>query len=554
MKTTDIIIIIIAIVILFMLYNDTYNEPSEKNHFEVEIPKPIYSRINTKKQQIIEKMESDTDLIENLDNIEHYPLTFTISDTVAYIPDDCLPLNIKYNKTTRNILLNGSGQIVATDQSLNPIVATSPIILNLILSKQGFLDSQIEIPNIQFSVSKCNNDTSVTITNNITTPTTLNNMYDSISGSIKIGLLSFNIDKITFATTKTIRTIFYENTRNQGKPFIPRDICGIKTCNPNPSGSNLAPVIQAPLNAIDTLVENNKIFALYTYIKKKGIPTHTFNDTTNYKVYLTSQISPDKKYGLCNSLGGMFKFTTNLTQGSLFNASKTIRKFPLLHAPYKYLDFYNVLFSNNMEFPNEIQSMFYNLSLNYNDYSLSYCLRDCDTNNPTGFCSQETPKTENRQSSAYMETMGTEDKYELKNFMKFKFESDGAVTPYFISFSDNAEKIYFITNKYNTSDDQDAYKVPVHVPTYGDKAPYFELPDITVQNSINFYTTKQVPITGLNNPYTETEAKDYFEKAYLPPEETKAFVNDAYKNYALKFYVEEIDPKVTDIKKLPLNE
>jgi hypothetical protein len=531
MKTTDIILIVIAIFLLYSLYIDNNTQPV------IDKFTPNYIRINKQdKPKIIEKFEG----------IEYYPINFTISPTVTYIPDDCLPLNFMFDPSTNTIMLNGSGQIVATDQSLNPIVTTSPIILNLILSKSGTLDSQLPVSNIKFSISKCNNNSSITITNDNSNSTTLGNNYDSISGNIMIGLITFNINKIIFGTTPTLKSIFTQNPANNNVNFTLPTICNIASCGVAPSAtSNLASIITAPPNLIDNLINDDKQFALYTYITKQGIPSEVFNDQTKYKVYLSVGFEND---GINTKT---IKFTNSLTQGSIFKASMSKKFIRMTTVPFKYLDFYKVLINGAGE--KTLQSNFYNIFLVKNNYSLTYCLEGCDQNNVNGFIAQENPENNRNKMSAF--TNKQDDKFGLKNFMKFRFESDGGITPYFLSYSNNIEKIYFITNKYNSSLDKNAYNKAVQVPIYTDKGPFFELPDLLIDSKgISYPTVTNVAITGLNTPYSDEELTNYNQAASLLQDDTKAFMNDAYQKYALKFFVEEIDPTVKILEKLPLNE
>jgi hypothetical protein len=532
MKTLDIILIIITVIVLYNIYNDIYG--SNKN-----IKNNSFTQVKYNKK-----------IIEKLEPVDYYPINIVISPSFSYVPDDCLPLNFMYDSVENIIRLNGSGQIIATDESINSIVPTSLANLNLTLSKTGESDVKLSVQHINFTVTKCNDTTSIIITNKKNAPfISLSDTYDSVSGNIIIGMISFPIAQIVFETSPTLS--------NNSNTFVVPTVCGIRTCNPpssTNSSSTLAPIIQAPLNAIDQLIQDKKQFALYTYVTKHGVPSDIFNDPTEYKVYLTSQLASQNNFGLCNSFGGMFKLTDNLTQGSIFNATKKMENIPSLNTIYKYLDFFNTTINKDNSNDRIHHSIFYNLSLSYNNYSLSYCLRNCDINNTNGLCSQENLKLSGRNSSEYMETMGTEDKYGLKNFMKFKFESDNSVTPYFLSYSDNIEKIYFITNRFNTSEDQTQYKSLVQVPSYNKKIPFIEVPDVIVENNINFYSTKEEPITGLNTVYSDIEMKLYNESASISPEDTNAFMNDAYNKYALKFFIQIIDPTVTDIAKLPLNE
>jgi len=546
MKPIYILLILIILVILYQVYTTT-NET--KNKFDPIIKKPI-----------IKKSILKNPIIETFESIEYYPINFTLPDTMKYVPDDCFPLTLSYNLNNQTIMLNGSGQIVATDTSLNSINISTPIILDLVLSKKDHKNVLITVSNIKFNLSQCNGNSSVTITNINNEATNLiskvsgaKESFDSVNGFITIGIVTIPITELVFLNSPTLATIFNENPYNKNNNFVLPKICSSQSCIITPSLTNLSPIITAPLNSIDDLVQNKKLFALTANIKSQGIPSDKFNDTNTYKVYLTSALSSDSTYGSCNLLNGMFKFTKNLTQGSIFNVSSTIKNIPLQQEPYKYIDFYNIISSNTSS--DKIgQSIFYNLSLNHNNYSLSYCLRNCDEHNPSGLCSQDLIKNSIGQGSSNLETNITVDKYQLKNYMKFKFESDGSVTPYFISLSNDVEKIYFITNKFNSIDDPNAFKTPVQVPVYGTEGPYFEIPDIIVQNSMNFPTTKKLPVDGLNAIYTDEEISKFNQSATIKSEETKAFTNNAYNNYSIKFTIEEIDPTVINISKLPLNE
>jgi hypothetical protein len=542
MKTIEIIILIIAMFVLYLFYVELTSQ--------VIIPttnsKPTY-KVKEKftNNKIIENLESTGTSNAPPDTPDYYPIGFDISDPVSYIPDDCLPLNIMYDPIKMQILLNGSGQITTTDQSLNPIITTSPISLDLILSETGQSDVNLSVPDIQFSLTQCNNNPGIQLTNNITTPINILSKFDSISGKITIGALEFNLKKITLDHTDTLTTTFYQNPDNLKLQFKLEKICNIKKCNPNPvSDTKLSKPIEAPLNAIDELIKDKKQFALYTHITKHGVPSDTFDDPTSYKVYLSATFSNDE------GKPGNIKFTNKLTQGSIFKASMVKRFIRRINDPFKYLDFYNVLMNNNGD--KTLQTNFYNLSLVKNKFSLTYCLQGCDPDNLNGFIAQEDINLAYKNVSKL--TGDQVDNYGLKNYMKFKFESDGSVTPYFLSYSENQERIYFITNKYNSIIDESAYKSAVQVPIYTPNGPAFEMPDILVNNSIKFPTVKDIPVAGLNTPYTDDQIKSYNEAAFLSPEDTKAFANDAYKNYALRFQIEEIDPDKIDITRLPLNE
>jgi hypothetical protein len=537
MNTIDILLVITCIFVVYLLLNDYINLDDRIQHFKV---KKLSKPVNSVKEIYKPKIN-----IEKLEDYDYYPINFNLSRPLSYVPDDCLPLNFQYDSSANTILLNGSGQIVATDASLNTITSNSEIKLNLILSKSGESDIYMTISDIQFSITQCNSNPSITITNIPNKPeTNLLSTFDSISGNIIIGLLTFSFNKITFDTTPTLATLFDQNPKNEDSTFAIQSVCSIESCNP--TLINLAPIISAPLNAIEQLIEDKQIFALYAMVTKKGIPSNMYTDKNKYKVYLSVTLDPSGNSNLCGSSSGMLKFTNNLTQGSIFNASKEIRRFLKSDKPYKYLDFHNTEM-NVIKKTTLIESKFYNLSLVKNNYSLTYCLSGCDQSNKNGFCAQENPKMNKNHQSKF-----TDDQYGIKNYMKFKFESDGSVTPYFLSM-DNNEQIHFITNKYNSIDNDIGYKTLVQVPIYKDGA-YYEIPDVVIQNSISFPIVKKVPILGLNATYTDQEITNFQESIAMSPEETKAFLNDAYNEYAMSFFIEEIDPKLININDLPLNE
>ncbi len=536
MKPIDILLIIICIYIVYLLINDYINLDDRVQHFKSK-------KINKPKQEIYNSKIN----IEKLDDYDYYPITLNLSNTLSYIPDDCLPLNFQYDPSVNTLLLNGSCQIVATDASLNSLSTSSKIKLNLILSNLGQPDVYMSISNLQFTITQCKSNPSITITN-IPNSSEINLLksFRSINGNITIGLLTFPINEIIFNITPTLATLFNQNPKNQNSRFVLKPVCSIASCNTQ--YTNLSPIIPASLNPIDELIQSNTMFALYAKLTKKGIPSNIFSDPAEYKVYLSITLDADGSSNQCGSTSGMLKFTNNLTQGSIFNVSKAIRRIPKLSEPYKYIDFYNVL-TNTTTNTSMLESTFYNLSLVTNKHSLTYCTENCDQYNNYGFCGQENPNNNiNKQSK-----ISKDDQYSLKNYMKFKFESDGSVTPYFIYMYNDIERIYFITNKYNSIDNDIGYKTPVQVPIYNNGI-YYEMPDVFIQNSISFPTVKQVPLSGFNSVYTEQEKTTFNESISMSAEETKAFLNDAYTDYSISFFIEKIDPTVTIINKLPLNE
>lgn len=540
MNTIDITLIIICIFIVYLLINNYINLDDRVQHF-----KPKY--IEKPKKSIKEMYKSNIATIEKINEYDYYPINLNLTN-LTYVPDECLPLNFQYDKSVNTILLNGSSKIVSNDESLKSITSTSMINLNLILSKVGQADIYISISNIQFSVNQCTSNTNITISSIPNSPVTnLSSTFDSISGNLNIGLLTFPMNKIIFNVTPTLATLFAQNPKNNNSKFILQSVCSKSLCDtPSISPSiRFAPIISAPLNPIEKLIESKSMFALYAKITKKGMPSNMYTDPTVHKVYLSVILDTDGSSNKCGSTSGMLKFTNNLTQGSIFNANKEYKRFQKLNNPYKYLDFYNTI-TNTTTNTSVLESDFYNLTLVANKYSLTYCVSNCDQYNKHGFCAQEI-----RNNLSYDNKF---DEYSIKNYMKFKFESDGSVTPYFINIFKDIEKIYFITNKYNSIDNDIAYKTVVQVPIYDNNGEYYEIPDVLVQNSINFPIVRKVPITGLNVTYTDEEISKIKQKNSIEASETKAFLNNAYTDYAISFFIEEIDPSVVDIKKLPLNE
>jgi hypothetical protein len=308
MNTIDILLVIIAIYILYILYTDyrlEYNSNLEKFDEDLQVEKLSGEKLSNENTTI--------ESINNVDIIGYYPIKFIlILPSLSYIPDECLPLHIYYNSKNNKFSLRGSGQIVATDETLNSITSTSLINIDLILSKSDKTTHDISLSNIEFEIRECNGNKSIVITNLSTELTSLSESYDSITGSIIVGLHSFLLSPIIFKSSTTISD-------------IQNSICFSKSCKTNTlniNNSKLSPIIPRKLNAIDELINDKKLFALYTFIN-------------NSKVYLSVSFLSDQL------TTGIVKFTNKLTKGSIFNASSVVKFIPLIDIPYKYLDFDN---------------------------------------------------------------------------------------------------------------------------------------------------------------------------------------------------------------------
>jgi len=532
MKPIDIALIIFIIVVVIAI-----NSNFEPMHFN-----NIKHAFNTIKYKSIPSKKFNR-IIEKLDNNKYYGLSFALNSRfIIYKPDDCLPLNFAYDSSANTLTLNGSGSFVATDYSFNPITISSIIKLNLVLSNPGESNTQLSDSNINFNITTCLTNPAITITNNSNNSINLLNNYESVSGTITIGSLTFPINPINFTTTTPLT---FDND------IVPI-ICGNQSCSvlsaPSNSINSLAPVIPASITKIDELVKSGTLFALYTTVVNKSIPLDIY-DQTPQKMYLSVSLF-NKDYDACDSNNGILYLSNKLTQGSIFNVSEYDKKFIRQSQPYKYLDFNDVYYDNFYQVYG-IVSKFYNMASNINNKSVTYCMEGCDQTNINGLCAQEVNLHNNNKSKFVV----GDDINNLKNLMKFKIESDGSVTPYFISFVNNIERIYFITNKISTKFNANEHKKLVQVPIYPtNESPYYNEPLQKIQDGISYYFDNKVEINGLTGLYEPAQTTQYNEAGSWPAEGTFAFKNDAYKKYALKFFIEIIDPTVTDINSLPMND
>ena len=536
MKTLDIAVILFIIVIAIAI-SSNFNT-NNFNNVEHDFNRITYKKIPTKKYNRI---------IEKLDNLSYYGITFNqLSNSLSYIPDDCSPLNFGYDSASNTLTLFGSGMIIANDYTLNSLTISSIIKLNLVLSNPDEQDTYLTSSDLEFKISNCIENKSIIINSLKNNPIYLVNTYTSVSGTITIGLLTFPFNSINFEDTSPLEF---------DQDILP-DICGIESCQTSiktptsTSINSLAPIIPGNSTIIDDLIKSNTPFALYTNVINNSVPENLY-DQTPKKLYLSVALSNNGVYEPCSLTSGMINLSSKLTQGCIFNLERKEKKFIRAKEPYKYLDFDNVYYDDFYK-TFGIISIFYNMKLYTNQYSVSYCLQGCDQYNSIGLCAQEKVNFDAGKKSEYVEG---NDINNLKNLMKFKFESDGSVTPYFVSFINDIEKISFITNKYSTSFEPYEYKKLVQVPiNQPNIPPYYTIPDLLVEDGINYYSDKKLNINGLDTKYTPEETKRYLEAASWPAEETQAFNNDAYENYAFKFFIEIIDPKVTNIKSLPMND
>jgi hypothetical protein len=311
---------------------------------------------------------------------------------------------------------------------------------------------------------------------------------------------------------------------------------GVKLLNSMEIDSVISLLVPKINSIIDDLVDTKTPFALYANITNNSIPEIPSN-TSNppQKMYLTVSMS-ENNYLPCNGNNGMLKLSPNLMLGSVFNISKVERIFTKPKLPYKYIDFNNVKYDNVSQ-NTFLESIFYNVSLYTNNYSLSYCQQDCDIHNENGLCAQETYSDTNASTLIGSKT----DKYNLKNLMKFKIENDNSVTPYFISL-DPSEKIHFITNKYSTIDNPNDYTTIVQVPIYDDNLAYYNKPlyNTPPLPQEKYYTTQKVNINNLLGYYTQAQLDQYENSSSFSVTDTLAFDNDAYKSYAISFHIEKL--------------
>ena len=370
-------------------------------------------------------------------------------------------------------------------------------------------------------------------------------LYNSIDKSIfeNNTLPIMELVTIFRSTINKLETSDYTIINKIDVPF------GVKILNDIEIDLSFGSLIPKVNTIIDGLINSNTPFALYALIDNNSVPESSVRNAQQ-KMYLTTSMNGNA-YTPCNFQNGMLKYTENLSLGSVYNIKEVSRIIPKPKLPYKYIDFDNILY-DNMTKNSFINSTFYSVTTHNNNHSLSYCQQDCDSNNKDGLCAQEV--TSERGSSQKLGTNpdGSQkiDTYNLKNLMKFKIETDGSITPYFISL-DPIEKIYFLTNKYSTLDKPDDYKNIVQVPIYDGNNGYYEMPEYNEPPvpEQKYYTTKKVIIKDLLSQYSQLELDDYETSAVFPITQTLAFNNDAYKIYAQSFYIEILTPE--QIKALP---
>lgn len=371
--------------------------------------------------------------------------------------------------------------------------------------------------------------------NSTTSDTNTNDRMSNLSLLELLGTtLSENIPN-TFTILKDIDTTYGTN--------------GVKLLKDNTIYTSLSSNIPKRTSNLDEIIDKNIPFALWTYVSNDSIPE--ISDKTKYKMYLTTSMTSDK-YEPCKQDGilckedGMLSFNSELTIGAIYNLKKVTKYFPKNSDLYKYIDIDHITI-DSFKRP-IIASTFYNLSLNVNQYSVSYCQNGCHVDNKNGICAQEKITIGGNDKSSIS---GNKDMYNIKNYMKIKEEPDGTITPYFISL-DPVEKIYFITNKLSTTEKPYDFKTIVQIPIYPPdndekekkekKGPYYERLQYNKTNNINYYEIVRTSITGLNNKYNDNLEQEYDnnEIRSFSSTETHAFKNTAYTDYAYSFYIEPI--------------
>ena len=349
-----------------------------------------------------------------------------------------------------------------------------------------------------------------------------------------------------------------------------------------PTESNtLAPVSSPIETTLDNIIANNLPFALSVTIPTRGVYPENMDHPAikNVKLYLTVA-HKSNDYSKCTNLTGMLSLKSKLTKGGVFNLSKENRNLPKKKYPYKYLDFYKVIYDSILK-DNYIQSMFYGLQLYNTRNYISYCAEGCQ--NKRGFCAQET--LFNRISTEYpgLDANGKKrkDDYNLKNLLKFVIEGDTAtskkVTPYFVSI-DPDERIHFLTNEYDTLYDKNGHKKLIQVPIYDkNERPYYmepvyvnthtpsvqkhfkkahklhtdtpvitHAPSITNAPSNTILSHEKIVIKNLDPILTDVDTDAYARQKVMGIQETQVTKNDAYIHYALKFDIEILTTEAAD--------
>ena len=336
---------------------------------------------------------------------------------------------------------------------------------------------------------------------------------------------------------------------------------------------SLSPIISQINTILDKLTKNNYTFALSVTVPTVGIyPPDITNppEVTNIKLYLTvANITDD--YSSCTSLSGMLSLQPTLTKGGVFYLTSQPRSIPKNTYPYKYIDFYNVVYDVNTS-TDLLQSAFYGLQLYNTPNYITHCAEGCEDN--TGFCAQET-SIKTKYAGNGLNNVKNTDIYNIKNLLKFVIEGDSStsttVTPYFVSLNPE-ESIRFITNQYNTLYDPNMYKSIIQVPIYEKgQRPYHKEPHYTDPNtpssnsnspassithapsldlqhtpSSTKLTYQNIIIKNLEPILKNIDTDSYARQNKMSIQETQVTKNDAYINYALKFNIEILTQEEAD--------
>jgi hypothetical protein len=353
-----------------------------------------------------------------------------------------------------------------------------------------------------------------------------------------------------------------------------------------PTESNtLAPVSSPIETIIDKIIANKYTFALSVTIPTNGIyPPDMQNPPVakDVKLYLIVA-NKSTEYEKCTSLSGMLSLEPTLTKGGAFYLSSENRNIPKKKYPYKYLDFYNVMYDSNLK-QEYIQTIFYGLRLANTRNYISYCAEGCDDNN--GFCAQETLFNTKTTKYPGKDDDGNDktDLYDIKNLLKFVIEGDTAtstkVTPYFVSIDPN-ERIHYLTNNYNTVYETDGYKKLKQVPIYEkDERPYYKQPVYVDTNTPSYITTftpaskshtdspsntdeihhapslntpsstklvyENIVIKKLDPILNDFDTDGYARQKIMGIQETQVTKNDAYIDFALRFNIEILTKEQID--------
>jgi hypothetical protein len=532
MKITTIILILIIVLVLYYLYLNTekFTQESNKN---IETYSP-----------------ESTETPSYISDITGTPGIYTPSLTPSSLTNSMntiFKLNLDYDYYAKNILTKNN----TINQLLNELSTV------LSASKNRFTITSITPGSIvvNLTFNKINSRDPITLANDNMTP---NDLYNLLISSI----------------TNT-RSSLYQQT------ILKNIDTSYGVINESNQSDNLSPITSQINTILDKLTQNNYPFALSVTIPTVGIyPPDMANppEVTNIKLYLTVA-NKTEDYSSCTSLSGMLSLQPTLTKGGVFTLNSQPRSIPKNTYPYKYIDFYNVVYDVNTS-TNLLQSAFYGLQLYNTPNLITHCAEGCEDN--TGFCAQET-SIRTKYAGTGLNDVKNTDIYNIKNLLKFVIEGDSStsttVTPYFVSLNPE-ESIRFITNQYNTLYDPNMYKSIIQVPIYEKgQRPYYKEPQYinpnTPSSNIKFTTVdnndspassityapsldlqhtpsstklmyQNIIIKNLEPILKDIDTDSYARQNKMSIQETQVTKNDAYINFALKFNVEILTQEEVD--------